>query len=466
MTTDFSPRAVRHGPAAQAAIDAWTEALGGVDGPAQAEQLDALQRERNVLFGGEPLSRVVMPRFVDAAMQRRWARLTDLVSSAGRKVIAALRQDFDRFVVELGAFEPLERELIFSPYGFEWPDVSARWDGFAFGDHLTFVELNGTVPGGIHYEDALATCFADLPAFRAVAARCRVGRTKMTDAAWAGMLRAWRQWGGSGTPVVGITDWLAGEERTEPEFWLFRDWLQARGVTAIVADPREWELVDGRLVAQGVAVDLLDRRLITPELLARPDDCAVLIEAFRANAACVVDPLEMGLLHRKGFFALLTDAEHGIAFTSAERDAIAATIPWTRRLAERRTALPDGTHGDLVSYVAANPESLVLKPEDDAAGHGVHLGWTMDAGAWASALDAALAVDYVVQERVVEATDRFPLIEPFGERSEFFVDTDPMVAGGRFGGMLTRLSHTELTNVSQGGSIVPTFTVDLSSSAG
>lgn len=457
--TDFSPLPVRHGPAAQAAVDAWSEVLSSPDGPAQAEQLTALQHERNVLFDGEPISHVALPRFIDESEHERWALLVDLVSSAGRKVIAALRDDLDRFTHELGEFEPLERELIFSPYGFDWPDVSARWDAFATGDYLTFIELNGAVPGGIHYEDALATCFADLPVFGTVAERCAITRTTMTDALWDGMLAAWKQWGGTGAPVVGITDWLGGHEHTEPEFWLFRDWLEARGITAIVADPREWELVNGRLTAQGVVVDLLDRRLTSPDLLARPDDCSVLIKAFRTNAVCVVDPFEMGLLHRKGFFSLLTDAANGIPFTTAEREAIAATIPWTRRLTERKTGLPDGSTGDLVAYASANAKSLVLKPSDDGGGRGIHLGWTMEPGEWATAVEEALAADYVIQERVIEVTDRFPLVEPFGEWEEFFLDTDPMVAGGRFGGTLSRLSQAELTNVSQGGSIVPTFTV-------
>lgn len=457
--TDYSPLHVRHGTAAQAAVDTWSEVLSSADGPAQAEQLVALQRERNVLFEGEPISHVALPRFIDEAEHERWGRLTDLVSSAARKVIAALRDDLDRYTSELGEFEPLERELIFAPYGFDWPDVSARWDAFATGDYLSFVELNGAVPGGIHYEDALATCFADLPVFGIVAERCTITRTTMTEPLWAGMRAAWKQWGGTGTPVVGITDWLGGHEHTEPEFWLFREWLESRGITAIVADPREWELVDGRLTAQGVTVDLLDRRLTSPDLLARPDDCSVLIEAFRNNAVCVVDPFEMGLLHRKGFFSLLTDADHGIPFSTAERDAIAVTIPWTRRLTERETDLPDGTRGDLVAYVGANAEALVLKPGDDGAGRGIHLGWTTEPGEWATAVDEALAADYVVQARVIEVTDRFPLVEPFGEWDDFFLDSDPMVAGGRFGGTMSRLSHAELTNVSQGGSIVPTFTV-------
>ena len=457
--SDYAPLRAKTGPTAQAAVDYWNELLSGPDGRAQAERVVELQHERKVTYAGSPISQVARPRFVEAAEQARWSELTNLVSSAGRKVITAMRADLDRFIEEIGDFDPLERELIFSPYGFEWPDVSARWDSFATGDKLSFVELNGGVPGGIHYEDALAGCYRDLPIFGSVAGRFSVSRTKTTDALWQAMLSAWRQWGGIGTPVVGITDWLADEEGTEAEFWLFRDWLEKRGITAIVADPREWELVEGRLTAQGVTVDLLDRRLLTTELLARPDDCRVLIEAFKANSVCVVDPFELGLLHRKAFFSLLTDPDHEIPFTRSEELAIEATIPWTRRMTERDTFLPGQAQGDLVEFVSANRDTLVLKPSNDEAGHGLHLGWIMTDGEWSTAIDQALASQYVVQERVQEVVESFPLVDPFGESRDFYLDTDPMVAGGRFGGTLSRLSEAEITNVAQGGSVVPTFLI-------
>lgn len=40
-----------------------------------------------------------------------------------------------------------------------------------------------------------------------------------------------------------------------------------------------------------------------------------------------------------------------------------------------------------------------------------------------------------------------------------YEDTDPFLFEGRLGGVLSRLSPTEITNVHAGGSVVPTFVI-------
>jgi hypothetical protein len=44
--------------------------------------------------------------------------------------------------------------------------------------------------------------------------------------------------------------------------------------------------------------------------------------------------------------------------------------------------------------------------------------------------------------------------------AEQLVDLDPMLFNGRVGSAFTRLSSTELANVSSGGGMVPTFIID------
>ena len=67
-----------------------------------------------------------------------------------------------------------------------------------------------------------------------------------------------------------------------------------------------------------------------------------------------------------------------------------------------------------------------------------------------------------MQERVRTAKETFPMInEETGglEMIEQLVDLDPLLFMGKVGSAFTRLSSSELANVTAGGGMVPTFII-------
>ena len=70
--------------------------------------------------------------------------------------------------------------------------------------------------------------------------------------------------------------------------------------------------------------------------------------------------------------------------------------------------------------------------------------------------------DYLVQERVETSKESFPMLfneEQGWEFLEQLVDLDPLLFFGKVGSAFTRLSTSELANVSSGGGMVPTFII-------
>ncbi len=117
---------------------------------------------------------------------------------------------------------------------------------------------------------------------------------------------------------------------------------------------------------------------------------------------------------------------------------------------------------DLLEFISKTRDRLVLKPNDDYGGHGIHIGWNTDEISWDEALRSALANgDYLIQERVPTAREVFPALLDDGsvEFTEQLVDLDPLLFYGKVGSAFTRLSSTELANVSSGGGMVPTFII-------
>ncbi len=168
------------------------------------------------------------------------------------------------------------------------------------------------------------------------------------------------------------------------------------------------------------------------------------------------------MIHKKALFAVLTDPGYARLFTGEELEAVRRHVPWTRKVREGKTE-KDGAEIDLLDYVSRNSASLVLKPNDDYGGHGIYIGWNNDEIAWGEALRDALSKgDYLVQERVRTARETFPALQEDGSvlYAEQLVDLDPLLFSGRVGSAFTRLSFTELANVSSGGGMVPTFIID------
>jgi hypothetical protein len=85
--------------------------------------------------------------------------------------------------------------------------------------------------------------------------------------------------------------------------------------------------------------------------------------------------------HVKAFFAVLTDEQNGALFSLGERELIKNHIPWTRVVADVKTA-HYGQQVELLAFIRKERENLVLKPSDEYGGSGVTLGWETGENAW------------------------------------------------------------------------------------
>jgi len=204
------------------------------------------------------------------------------------------------------------------------------------------------------------------------------------------------------------------------------------------------------------------KRLLVNEYLPIIDQYPALLDAYRAGAVCMVNSFRGKLVHKKAIFAVLTNEKYSKLFNAAELSVIAANVPWTRKFCDGDTFFR-GERIDLVEWTRINCSKLALKPNDDYGGHGIYIGWNSSRAEWDAAIAAALASgDYLVQERVKTSKEIFPML--FGlegkiDMVEQLVDLDPLLFNGTVGSAFTRLSVTELANVTSGGGMVPTFVI-------
>jgi uncharacterized circularly permuted ATP-grasp superfamily protein len=440
-------------------IRTWQDLFAAASGDRACAELAARMRDERLTFGGRLLCPFLRPFFLPASDEARVRAAAQGLAAIGER-IARLAIETPALTAELGLSEAELRLAAIDP-GYPTASTASRADAFILPDSLWFAEYNAESPAGPGYAQRLGEVFESLPAMGPFRERFAVSMHKSIERLRQALLTSYREWGGTASaPAIAIVDWR--DVPTWSEFQLLAAAFSELGTPTVVADPRELEIANGRLIAAGRAIDLVYRRVLINDIIARQDECRLLVEAYTQRLACVANTFRCKLPHKKTFFAVLTDDRHEGLFDGAERELIRRHVPWTRRLAQSETTR-DGQKIDLLSYVRAHREEMVVKPSDEYGGSGVTLGWETDAGTWDRTLEKAVREPeraWIVQARIPVRRERFAMCEEDAvvER-EMLVDFAPYLFRGRLGGYLTRLSASGLANVTSGGGQVPAFVI-------
>jgi len=362
---------------------------------------------------------------------------------------------------------PEEHRLAVVDPGFEEPSPSIRMDSFWSEHAWHFVECNGESPAAIAYDDVGSDLFRDLPCIKEFQRRYNVQPIYSLDRFMQEIDRQWDQFRanrGPGEfperPRIAIVDWDDVPTRTEHQ--IFADYFHRQGLEAILATPESCRYENGRLMSGDFTIDLYYKRVLTSELLAKPDVAKATTEAYVDGRVMVINAFQAKILHKKMSLALLHDDANWHLFTPEQIAVIDRHIPWTRKVKPGRTNY-DGKPVDLLPFIRDNRERLVLKPNDEYGGKGVAIGWTVSQGEWEATIEEALRESFVVQEKVILEKEPFPYVADDGsiEIAELATDTDPYIYNGDTHGILTRLSAQALLNVTAGtGSVTCTMIVE------
>ena len=422
----------------------------------QAHLADRL-RAAKLTFGGRPLCPFLRPNFVSPAAYEQIRGVCRHIFQAVERV----ERDLGEALWDRVDLTPEERELVAVHPGYARSSPSARLDSFLTPSAYQFVELNAESPAGIAYSEMLEEVFLELPLMQKFQEKWTLRRFQARQKLLDTLLACHREAGGRQEhPTIAIVDYEDVPTRTEHH--LFREFFSDSGYPSFVCDPRDLVYEKGSLRYEGRSIDIVYKRLLVNELIERKDKLQALIAAARDRAVTVVNPFRCKPIHKKAIFAVLTDAAVQPLLSDPQRAAIAAHVPWTRRVREGKDTR-DGRTVDLPRYIRENRDHLVLKPNDEYGGKGVFIGWETSDTDWERALAEALQSSYVVQEKVELQRRRFPEIEPEQPELQFrdlVVDLDPFLFQGEVFGFLTRLSGSSLANVTSGGGQVPGFVVE------
>lgn len=244
--------------------------------------------------------------------------------------------------------------------------------------------------------------------------------------------------------------------------WFVRG-LKDRGVRTLALDARDLRYRNGALYHEKEVISLTYNKL-DPLALIGDTEAAEYLEAIRSKAVCDVNALSVQLITEdKRVLALLTDPRYEDYLSSEERAAVERHIPWTRRLLPVRTTDPEGDQIDLLDYVRANRERLVVKPANSTRGEGVVIGRRVSSALWEKAIDAGLARPSVVQQYLALPSFDVPLIDDVHGSMRMYLGVDGYIFGGRVAGFQARACPEPVINVAQGGLLLPVVPMGMAS---
>ncbi|CAN5374197.1 hypothetical protein BH11MYX1_BH11MYX1_02280 [soil metagenome] len=316
------------------------------------------------------------------------------------------------------------------------PTLAGRLDGIVGEDGaLTLIEFNSE-PQSAAFQYELERSFERQPIARAFEHRFRRRSVNLYDQ----MVGALVERAGDRLPCVAVIDRALWKSPRRASVFRPLMYSSSRGCPVLYVDPEELDYRDGRLSASGIAIDLVV--FVNWELLINGKKRLVkVLKAIGDGAVGVVGGLSRGLLASyKVVFELLSSPAYRELFTPDQVAALARHVPWTRLLRDVATEV-EGVQLELLPFVAANRERLVIKPSGGGGGGNITIGRDVTAEAWTAAIQRGLAQGWIVQALASPERQRFPVATRDGITSqELHCEYSPYVWNGhRIEGVLCRV---------------------------
>jgi len=449
-------------------VESWNELLRPLlkESPDFPKKFLRELQDAKLTFGTRVHCPFLRPFFLSPQDEARVRHAAEILARVGERVASAAMEDkslFSQFHLR-----PEEERLVRLPAGYGPASTASRVDAFLLPESLKFTEYNGESPAGAGYTETLSEVFRELPVMKEFANEFEIHSYPLSAKLLDALMGTYRDWGGTSKhPQMLIVDWK--EVPTWSEFEILKERFEALRVPVVLADPRELEWDGKSLSAKGKKIDLVYRRVLINDIVARPKECAALVKAYEAQTVCVANNFRCKIPHVKAFFAVLTEQKNAKLFSSEELDVIQRHVPWTRVVEDVKTDY-QGKPIALLDFIRKNQTDLVLKPSDEYGGTGVTLGWEVDASHWEKSIQEALPGGksakehgcWIVQEKIAMRRGEFPYVGANGkvEFRDMLVDLAPYMFRGRLAGFLTRLSASSLANVTSGGGQIPAFRVE------
>jgi hypothetical protein len=391
--------------------------------------------------------------FVSLTLLNALKRLPEMyLADAEVRRIVPLSQDEEAWLNDSWGASQRDNNPVFGRLDGVIEFTSPMWK-----DSLRFIEPNLSGVGGIHLAPTCDSLIADfvVPVLQLMDATLRLERgPDLRELFIQDVLDHLEAIGRKGQHVCFVEPKYA-DTGIDEQTALADYYLRRHGLKILHADPAELYIKNGEVCYEGSDIDVAYRDYEVRDLIALAREGKVDIEPmrrlFRENR--MISSMAGDFDHKSTWEILTEPTLARKYFNADERQVFRRHVAWTRLLFDRKTTLPDGQSGDLLKFIRAHRDMLVLKPNRSYGGDRVLLGHLLEEHEWDQAIEMALATgDWVVQRLASIPVGEFPFLADDGT-----VHVEPFYtvmgfAATKYGlALLGRASQKQVVNVAQRG---------------
>jgi len=325
------------------------------------DKINEQMKQSKAYYKGELIKYLTQPRFFDNEDMRRFQNTLSTIFTIINKTITEYLNN-PQFR-KLFGFSTKMEELIKTDPGYEINVPISRIDLFYHhSENFKFCEFNGDGSSGMNESntiESIMTNSALLDNLKSIESYHYMELFK----SWADqILNIYKEFSNDHKPNIAIVDFEG--LGVEAEFKIFQKLFGERGFECVIADPRELKYRHKKLYHNNLPIDLIYRRAVNQEVVARYDEVKDFIRAYKDHNVCVVGPFRSQILHNKILFSVLTNSNNQYFLAKHEIEFIKNHFPKTYPLNNKK----------ICSKAIQDKDKFVLKPMDSYASKGVFVG--------------------------------------------------------------------------------------------
>ncbi len=343
--------------------------------------------ERHALFSGRPTPFSLTPYLIPATyflrLRRICENLAEIMEEAGHVILQ------DETLIDLYRFPPFFLEMLRVNPGYDRLAPVLRLDGHFVRGVFRIVETNADGSAGMNDSNTIERSAAETPIFEFFRTRASLRSCEMLTPLARMLLRhscAAQRRGLSGR--IAILD-IPGVS-TESEFLAVKYHVERLGGKAGIVAPRDLAFHQSSLTANGRAIGVVYRRLVTRDAWECWDALKPLVDACARGRVRLVGSFRSEILHNKALLAALNDPRLLCRFPPAARRLLTDHIPRAFILTP-----------DAAKRAAQTKDRWVLKPLDAYGSRDVSIGRNVSRSKWKRILTGAVnSRRFLLQEYV------------------------------------------------------------------
>lgn len=254
------------------------------------------------------------------------------------------------------------------------------------------------------------------------------------------------------TPNVAIVDFM--ENATEQEFKIFKERFEAKGIRTEICEIRELTYMDNKLYSKdGMEIDAIYRRAVTSDIMKHYGEVDAFLQAVKEDAVCLIGEFRTQIVHNKILFKILHDEKTQVFLSEEEKEYVRRHVPFTVNLEAGKFDYQE---------VTGNKDRWIIKPEDSYGSQGVYAGVEYEQDEWKEKVDGAIGKHYLLQEfcRPFETPNIDLMKSRDAEIADYSNLTGMFVYNGKFRGIYSRISQSEIISTQYSEMALPTIVVN------